>query len=66
MTFGTPAVPDKDDPRWTRRNGIFVRRDEGVTKWMTGDTTTVKISSAQTGGALVGLGHVGAGSGMSR
>ncbi|MFI6339814.1 cupin domain-containing protein [Streptomyces sp. NPDC050535] len=52
MTFVLPRVPDQEDPRWTRRDGIFVRRDEGVTKWMTGDTTTVKISSAQTSGAL--------------
>ncbi|MGW6292192.1 cupin domain-containing protein [Streptomyces sp. NPDC055058] len=52
MTFGTPAIPDKDDPRWTRRDGLFVRRDEGATKWLNGDTTTVKLSSAQTGGAL--------------
>ncbi|WP_405970462.1 cupin domain-containing protein [Streptomyces sp. NBC_00988] len=52
MTFVLPPVPDEDDPRWTRRDGIFVRRDQGVTKWMAGDTTTVKISAAQTGGAV--------------
>ncbi|MER5490510.1 cupin domain-containing protein [Streptomyces sp. NPDC002490] len=52
MTFETLAIPGENDPRWTRRDGIFVRSDEGVTKWMIGDTTTVKISSAQTDGTL--------------
>ncbi|MEU3855709.1 cupin domain-containing protein [Streptomyces sp. NPDC029554] len=52
MTFANLAIPREDDPRWTRRDGIFIRRYEGVTKWMAGDTTTVKVSSAQTGGTL--------------
>ncbi|WP_405970468.1 cupin domain-containing protein [Streptomyces sp. NBC_00988] len=52
MTFGLPAIPDKDDPRWTRKDGIFVPRTGGTTKWVIGDTTTVKISAAQTNGAL--------------
>jgi mannose-6-phosphate isomerase-like protein (cupin superfamily) len=52
MTFTPPPVPDPDDPRWTRRDAIFVPRGGGVTKWVIGDTTTVKISGRQTGGAL--------------
>ncbi|MFC9916602.1 cupin domain-containing protein [Streptomyces sp. NPDC127197] len=51
MTFNV-SIPDKKDPRWTRRDGIFVRRGEGITKWLIGDTTTVKISAAQTEGRL--------------
>ena len=51
MTFELP-VPERDDPRWTRTDGIFVRRNEGITKWVMGDTTTVKITAAQTNGAL--------------
>lgn len=41
MTFEMPPIPGKDDPRWTRRDGIFVPRGEGITKWVIGDTTTV-------------------------
>ena len=52
MTFELPPIPDLDDPRWTRRDGLFVRRNEGITKWVIGDTTTVKITAAQTSGAL--------------
>jgi mannose-6-phosphate isomerase-like protein (cupin superfamily) len=52
MTFEMSFIPDKNDPRWTRRDGIFIRRGEGITKWVIGDTTTVKISAAETDGAL--------------
>ncbi|MFI6079524.1 cupin domain-containing protein [Streptomyces sp. NPDC051217] len=45
-------VPDGDDPRWTRRGGIIVRRNEGVTKWMQGDTFTVKLTKEQSNGSL--------------
>jgi quercetin dioxygenase-like cupin family protein len=51
MTFELP-IPERDDPRWTRADGIFVRRAEGITKWVMGDTTTVKITANQTNGAL--------------
>jgi mannose-6-phosphate isomerase-like protein (cupin superfamily) len=46
------ALPGPEDPRWTRRDGILVRRDQGITKWVQGDTTTVKLSATQTNGAL--------------
>jgi mannose-6-phosphate isomerase-like protein (cupin superfamily) len=52
MTFISPPIPDQDDPRWTRKDAIFVPRGGGVTKWVIGDTTTVKISGTQTGGTL--------------
>jgi quercetin dioxygenase-like cupin family protein len=51
VTFDVPT-PDENDPRWTRADGVFVRRNEGITKWITGDTTTVKLTAAQTNGAL--------------
>lgn len=51
MTFEL-AIPEPDDPRWTRRGGVLIRRDEGVTKWVQGDTTTVKLTAAQSSGAL--------------
>src|SRR5262245_5842648 len=51
MTFEI-AVPDEDDARWTRRDAVFVPRGEGVTKWVSGDATTVKITAGQTGGVL--------------
>ncbi|WP_409473635.1 cupin domain-containing protein [Streptomyces sp. HC307] len=51
MTFDVP-IPDENDPRWTRRDGIFVGRDDGPTKWLAGDLTTVKITAVQTGGSL--------------
>ncbi len=51
MTFKVP-IPDENDPRWTRRDGILVTRDEGATKWLAGDLTTVKISAAQTNDSL--------------
>jgi quercetin dioxygenase-like cupin family protein len=46
------AIPDKDDPRWTRRGGLHVRRFEGVHRWNSGDTYTIKVTAAQTGGSL--------------
>ena len=46
------AIPGSDDSRWTRRDGVLIRRDEGITKWVQGDTTTVKLTAAQTNGAL--------------
>lgn len=36
----------------THRDGVLVRRDEGITKWVQGDSTTVKLTAAQTNGAL--------------
>jgi mannose-6-phosphate isomerase-like protein (cupin superfamily) len=51
VTFEMAEVA-ADDPRWTRTDGIFVPRTGGITKWVGGDTTTVKISREQTDGAL--------------
>lgn len=51
MTF-TITVPDRNDPRWTGRNGILVRHFEGVPRWGVGDTYTIKLTAQQTGGSL--------------
>jgi hypothetical protein len=53
------AVPGPDDARWTRSDGVLVRRDKGITKWVQGDTTTVKLTAAQTNGARGVLETVG-------
>ncbi|MDX2815693.1 cupin domain-containing protein [Streptomyces sp. PA03-5A] len=45
-------VPGDDDPRYTRRNGIFVPPGEGDTRWVSGDTYTLKAGAQETNGAL--------------
>lgn len=45
-------IPDKDDPRWTRRDGVYVRKSEGIAKWNSGDEYTIKVTADQTGGSL--------------
>ncbi|GAA3756821.1 cupin domain-containing protein [Streptomyces tremellae] len=51
MTFTIP-VPDRDDPRWTRRGAVLVRSFEGIPRWGVGDTYTIKLTAGQTGGSL--------------
>ncbi|MFD6756203.1 quercetin 2,3-dioxygenase [Micromonospora gifhornensis] len=51
MSFPFP-VPDKNDPRWTARGGIFVRHSEGTHRWLAGDTYTIKVTADDTNGSL--------------
>lgn len=51
MSFPVP-IPDKSDPRWTNRGGIHVRRGDGISKWVAGDTYTIKVTAADTNGSL--------------
>lgn len=45
-------IPDKNDPRWTRHDGVYVRKTEGIVKWNAGDEYTIKVTAEDTGGAL--------------
>ncbi|MFF2328611.1 MULTISPECIES: cupin domain-containing protein [unclassified Streptomyces] len=45
-------IPDKTDPRWTRHDGVYVRKAEGTVKWNAGDEYTIKVTAGQTGGSL--------------
>ncbi|MET8438822.1 cupin domain-containing protein [Streptomyces sp900116325] len=51
MSFPFP-VPDKSDPRWTREDGVHVRRGEGTSRWLAGDTYTIKVTADDTNGVL--------------
>ncbi|MEV1068988.1 cupin domain-containing protein [Streptomyces sp. NPDC050263] len=51
MSFPFP-VPDKSDPRWTREGGVHVRRGEGTSRWLAGDTYTIKATADDTNGVL--------------
>ncbi|GGL12971.1 hypothetical protein Sme01_20320 [Sphaerisporangium melleum] len=51
MSFPFP-VPDKNDPRWTARGGVFVRRSEGIHRWLAGDNYTIKVTADDTKGSL--------------
>ncbi|WP_240669866.1 hypothetical protein [Actinoplanes solisilvae] len=45
-------TPDHDDPRYLKRNGIFVPPGEGDTRWIVGNTYTLKVGGPETGGRL--------------
>jgi quercetin dioxygenase-like cupin family protein len=51
MSLAVP-IPDGNDPRWTTPGGLHVRASEGITRWDAGNEYTIKITAAQTAGAL--------------
>ena len=48
MTF----ITDPADPRFTRRGALHIPAGEGLTKWVSGDTYTVKITGPESNGSL--------------
>lgn len=53
MTFNLESgVVPEDDPRYHRQDGIYVPAGEGVSKWVSGDVYTIKVSGKESGGAL--------------
>jgi mannose-6-phosphate isomerase-like protein (cupin superfamily) len=44
--------PSHDDPRYTKRGAIHVPFGEGVTRWIVGDTYTIKADRQSTNGSL--------------
>lgn len=51
MTISIP-IPDKSDPRWTRRGALHVPASGGITKWVADAEYSLKVTSDQTNGAL--------------
>ncbi|MGW3247881.1 cupin domain-containing protein [Streptomyces sp. NPDC001070] len=49
------VVPGEDDPRYTNRNGIYVPPGGGDTRWIVGDTYSLKVGGPETNGALTFL-----------
>ena len=51
MSLTIPEIPT-DDPRWTRRGAIYVPANGGVTRWVSGDVYSTKVSHADTNGVF--------------
>ncbi|MFF3250298.1 cupin domain-containing protein [Actinacidiphila glaucinigra] len=55
MSIVAPSQNDpagQDDSRYMKRNGIFVPPGQGDTRWIVGDTYTLKVGGPETGGRL--------------
>ncbi|MGK3939121.1 cupin domain-containing protein [Streptomyces caeruleatus] len=58
MSIITPSPNEttgQDGPEYMKRNGIFVPPGEGDTRWIVGDTYTLKVGAPETDGALTFL-----------
>ncbi|GIH24386.1 hypothetical protein Aph01nite_26960 [Acrocarpospora phusangensis] len=47
-----PQISGQDDPQYVQRGAIHVPAGEGITKWMSGDVYTMKLTATQGSGAL--------------
>jgi quercetin dioxygenase-like cupin family protein len=45
-------APKANDPRYTKRNALYVPAGEGTTIWTAGDTYTLKADAKSTNGSL--------------